>query len=102
MHEELKPFGQQQAHAGTTTTRLCLDDLCIQTITGSKQAYETILSSWKNGKKKEKRGGKNNSNFFYLLEYKIIFRENVVGYYNLENDYCNLPVGNSLKRKSGL
>lgn len=50
-------------------------------------------------------GGTTNSNFFffffYLLESKIIFTENVVGYYNLEGDHCNLPVGNSLKRRAG-
>lgn len=100
MHKEPKPVDQQQAHAGTTT-RLPSDDWYMHIITASKKAYKTILSSWKNGKRKEKRKGKNNS-IFNLLESKIIFTENVVGYYNLENDCCNLPDGNSLKRKSGL
>lgn len=49
-----------------------------------------------------KKGREKTTVFFNLLESKIIFTENVVGYYNLENDCCNLPDGNSLKRKSGL
>lgn len=70
------------------------------------QMYRHIRQYWVPGKKG--RGGKWGEQptvtfffFFYLLESKIIFTENVVGYYNLEGDHCNLPVGNSLKRRAG-
>lgn len=63
--------------------------------------HTRILSSWKKWEKGKNRGGKNNSNF-YLLESRIIFTGNVVGYYNLENYGCNLPVDNAPKAKHRL
>lgn len=48
------------------------------------------------GRGREK-GGEKTTDIFNLLESKIISTENVVGYYNLENYFCNLPVGDSLK-----
>lgn len=98
-YEESKPFVQQQAHA-ETTRRLRSDNLYIHTIKASIQHNTEFLGKWEEGGKKE--GVKTNSNFFYLLESTIIFTENVVGSYNLENGCCNLPIGNSLKRKSRL
>lgn len=81
--KELKPSGQQQAHAGTST-RICSGDSYVQTTAGSKQACQTILGSWKNGKEEKSRRKKQQYFFFYLLESKIIFTENAVCYYNLE------------------
>lgn len=49
-----------------------------------------------------KKGEEKTTVIFSLVESKMIFTENVVGYYTLENYFCNLPVGNSLKLKSRL